>query len=202
MSHRIALPVLLAAGIVSSALGCSGSISSPSSVTSLPPSVPVAENATQFCSDAVNYLVGLAPSLGGLVCAEAVQSQVSVSPGGPVTTGGGDCSTDYNSCLAEVASVLADASAGELQSDTGMILGDCVTSIGNCKGATVGQVAQCIADYGSSIVSLSNSLTETSVCSGKPFQYPTTPPSCNALPSSCGFGGSSSVSVGTFDGGM
>jgi copper chaperone CopZ len=185
MSHRIALPVFVVSAIAYAASACSGSeVGGASVVTSLPSSDPVTSDATQLCSDIVTYLTGLSPSLAGLDCANQVEAQESIAAGGaPVMPSGTGCRNEYETCLSAVDG--ADASA--VQSAMSSLASGCASSLAKCQGATVGQVATCIADLGNALVAVSSSATEDAVCSGKTssFPYPAPPASCTALPSDC-----------------
>jgi hypothetical protein len=181
----MALPVFVVSVIVSGTFACSGSpVGGGSAVTSLPSSDPVTSDTTQLCSDVVNYLTGLSPSLAGLDCANQVEAQASIAAGGvPVMPSGAECRTEYETCRSAVGT--ADASA--VQSATSSLASGCSSSLAKCQGATVGQVATCIADLGDALVAVSSSATEDAVCSGKTssFPSPALPASCKALPADC-----------------
>jgi len=165
-------------------LACSGEVES---VTSLPPSAPVATNGAQFCSDATGYIVRAEPSIEQLAC----QSGLANVPAS-------ECQSEYSACLAAAGAYLAsDAGAGLVKNE---VLSGCSGSLTKCS-ATVGQLSQCISDYVNALEAASSALTPASACAmpSDGFEHIGVPTSCTSLPSDC-LGSSSSVSV-TIDGG-
>jgi hypothetical protein len=170
--------------VATGAVACGGQ-----EVTSLPSTDPVSSNAPQFCSDAANYLTSLVPQIIPLVC-EAAVSSTTVS----------DCATEYQACLSEASSVNTQ------QTNLGStFLPDCENAVAECK-VDVGQLSQCISDFGSLLVSLSNNVTPETACASSSssttpnngftnaFSNLQIPASCKSLPAGCPIG-STSVSV-------
>jgi hypothetical protein len=188
-------------GLVTGALACGGS--PVSSITSLPSSDPVAADSAQLCSDTASYIVSNLSSLVPFICsysaAGATASTGGTSGGGTTTSNSAQCQTSFNDCTSEANAVL-QSSGGQQQEQqlTTQLVSDC--DFTHCT-ATVGQVAQCIADYVGELQSVSNSVTAQSACSGAAPQTPQVPASCLSLPSDCDvFESSVNVSMGSSGG--
>jgi hypothetical protein len=173
---------LVGSVLVAGSLACSGSVNDPSAVTSLPTSDSVANDATQFCSDATNYILNNVASLLSSDCAYS----------GSAASGTSECEMQYNACVSASQEV---STSTVVASESQELRSACQSTVTDCTGVTVGQAAQCIADDVSALQAAASQITATSVCSGKTPPSPGTPASCSALPSTCKLGGSSSVSV-------